>query len=464
MGLVLVGISYRTAPVELRERLAIPASELPGLLKSLAGTARLEECLVLSTCNRVEVLARTPGEGLGPRKSNGAGGPAEAAAASGLGAIEAFLAARFDVDPSTLGTHCYRLGEREAVAHLFRVASGLDSMVLGEPQILGQVKTAYGVAREAGTLGPELESLLQRTFSVAKRVRTETAIARSPVSIASAAVEMACQIFGELSGHSVLLLGVGKMSQLAAQHLQAHGASPVLVATRTVAHAVEMAERIGGEPIPFEAVPDALGRVDIVLASTGAPHAVIRREHVERAMPLRRNRPLFFIDIAVPRDVEATVNALENVFLYDIDDLLEVVETNRASRQHEATAAEALVAQECDLFLRRRREAGAGPMIAAILQRAEEIRSAEVQRLRGRMGPLTERQEEQIESLTRSLISKMLHRPIREIKKAVEERGDFEAAEMARRLFDAAESRPPEDVTAEDAEESDASGRAKGKG
>jgi len=445
MGLVLLGVSHRTAPVEVREKLAIPPAELPDLLKSLASAARLEECYVLSTCNRVEVLARTSGEPAKGLPGNGHAGSAASASSAAVSAIETFLAGRFGVAPAELEEHCYRLGEREAVKHLFRVASGLDSMVLGEPQILGQVKSAYAVARDAGTLGPELEALFQRAFSAAKRVRTETAIARSSVSIASAAVEMACQIFGELPGHPVLLLGVGKMSQLAAQHLQAHGAAPVLVATRTMAHAVEMAERIGGEPIPFEEVHAALGRVDIVLASTAAPHPVVRRGDVEAAMRVRRNRPLFLIDIAVPRDVEPEVNRIENVFLYNIDDLHEVVEQHRANRQQEARAAEAIVHQECEGFLRRRREAGAGPVIAAILRRAEDIRAAEVRRSRGRMGPLTDKQEEQIESLTRSLINKMLHRPIQEIKKAVEERGDIEAAEMARRLFDVSEASEEED-------------------
>jgi len=440
VALVLLGLNHRSAPVAMRERLAIAPAELAPLLRSLSRQPGVRECYILSTCNRVEILACTPD-----------GAPAESLPLE-IFLAERFLAERFRVEPTELRRHLYSLRERDAVLHLFRVASGLDSMILGETQVLGQAKDAYMAARAAGTLGPVLETLLQRAFAAAKRVRTETGISRSTLSVANAAVELAEQIFGELTGRSVLLLGVGKMSQHAARHLASRGVSPVIVATRTLGHAVALAEKIGGVALPFDSVHETLAQVDILIASTAAPHAVIRREHAERAIRARRNRPLFIIDIAVPRDVEPEVNEIDNVYLYNIDDLEAVVEANRTGRQREARAAEAILQKECEAYFRRKSGASLGQTIGAILRRAEEMRSAEVQRLRRRLGPLTPGQEEQIEALTKSLMNKLLHRPIQEIKRAAQERGEPEAVEAARRYFELSGTFEPS-ATAAEAEE-----------
>jgi glutamyl-tRNA reductase len=418
LNLVLFGVNHSSAPVALREKIAIQAGHLPASLQELAQAVGVEECYILSTCNRVELVARTGGR------------------TSDHCPLERFLAGKFGIEESELKTFAYRLEERATITHLFRVASGLDSMILGEPQILGQVKEAYLAARGAGTLGSLLEPLMQRTFSVAKKVRTETGIARNAVSVATAAVEMAQQIFGDLADGSVLLLGVGKMAELAARHLVGNGVSHVVVSSRNFSHAVEMAEKFGGAAVGFDEFAGALTKADVVISSTAAPHAVIRRDMVEGVMKARRGRPLFLIDIAVPRDIQPEVNEIDNVYLYNIDDLQAVVDANREGRRREAEAAEEIVERESNAFIRRMRTAELGPTIAALRRRAEQIREGEIQRIRGRLGPLAPGQEEQIEALTRGLVNKLLHHPIQEIKRSVQERGEGGATDLARRLFD----------------------------
>ena len=317
MKFQLIGVNHKTAPVEVRERLAIPESRLPDALRRLAGHPGVEEGIILSTCNRVEMLTQTK---------------------NGAVDLRGFLGSYFQLDPSDYEPHLYEYHESEAVRHLFRVTSSLDSMVVGEPQILGQVKEAYATARAVGVVHSQLDLLLTRAFAVAKRVRTETAVGSSAVSVASVAVELAKKIFGSLQGKHVYLVGAGKMSELAARHLIAHGAESIFVANRTYDRAQQLAARFEGQAILFEQLYETCDRADIVITSTGAPHAIFRREHGELFLARRKNRPMFFIDIAVPRDVDPEMNRLDGIFVYDIDDLQQAVTSHVDDRKKKRSA------------------------------------------------------------------------------------------------------------------------------
>src|SRR5579871_1254808 len=332
MNFQLIGVNHNTAPVEVREKLAVPESRLPEATKLFAGHPGVEEGLILSTCNRVELLARTK---------------------NGSADLRGFLRYYFRMDPADFAPHLYERAGNDAIRHLFRVASSLDSMIVGEAQILGQVKEAYATARAVGAVHSQLDLLLTRAFAVAKRVRTETAVGSSSVSIASVAVELAKKIFGSLHGKHVYLVGAGKMSELAARHLQAHGAASIFVANRTYERAVQLAAKFNGEAIHFSEIYNTCDRADIVITSTGAPHAIFRREHGELFMSRRKNRPMFFIDIAVPRDVDAEMNKLDGIFVYDIDDLQQAVTAHVAGRRQEAERAEAIVDLEVERFQAR---------------------------------------------------------------------------------------------------------------
>src|SRR5689334_250913 len=299
MNFHVIGVNHNSAPLEVRERLAVPEAQLPDAIRSLVQQPGVDEGMVLSTCNRVEVVTSTK----------------QAADLRG------FLGSYFGLDAAALNGHIYEFQQREAVRHVFRVAASLDSMVVGEPQILGQVKEAYAVARGLGAVHSSLEALLSRAFAVAKRVRSETAIGSSSVSIASVAVQLAEKIFGSLEGKTVYLIGAGKMAELAARHLIAHGAGKIIISNRTHERAVQMAEGFGGEAVPFNEMYQAASHADIILTSTGATEPLFRRAQAEKLLKGRRNQPVFFIDIAVPRNVDPAINKLDGVFLYDVDDL-----------------------------------------------------------------------------------------------------------------------------------------------
>ena len=399
-SIVLIGINHKTAPIELRERVAISRDELPDATRALAALPGVTECMIVSTCNRVEMLA---------------------AVESPETDIAGFLHSHFSIDPAVLAPHIYEHRDQMAVRHLFRVASSLDSMVVGEPQILGQVKDAFAVARESGTISSQLEHLLQSAFAAAKRVRTETAIGSNSVSIASVAVELARKIFGSLQGRTVFLVGAGKMSELAARHLVRQGAGAILVTNRTLERAQQLAEPFKGRVIPFDKLYDAATEADIIISSTGAPHPIFRREHGQAFMHRRRNRPMFFIDIAVPRDVEPAMNKLEGVFVYDIDDLQAVAASHMAERSAQATDAEALIAGEVERFHQRRRAVNVAPAILSLQQQAEEIRMNELKRAQAKLGILTAEQVAAVETLTRGLVNKFLHPPMQALKQAARE-------------------------------------------
>ncbi len=414
-ALVLLGINHTTAPLEVRERLAIAPGELAEATRALAAQPGIREALILSTCNRVELLTSAD--------------PAPAAATSA--ASVRFLHEFFAVPAGTLQPHLYEYREQDAVRHLFRVASSLDSLVVGEAQILGQVKESWSIAREVGSIAATLDPLLQRAFAVAKRVRTETEIGSSSVSVASVAVDLARKIFGTLEGKHVLIVGAGKMSELAVRHLIQSGASTILISNRTEARARALASDLDTalptQIIPFDQLHAQAHRADIVITSTGGGK-IFTRDDGRAFLERRRNRPMFFIDIAVPRDVDPGLNEVEGCFVYDIDDLQQVATTNQASRSREAAAAEAIVDREVERYGQRLRQLDAVPAIRALQQQTEELRQAELarteSRLRGAGMPLSPEQLAAIEALTRSLSAKLLHPQLAALRAGAEPQSD----------------------------------------
>nr|WP_184217561.1 glutamyl-tRNA reductase [Granulicella aggregans] len=403
-SLVLLGINHNTAPIEVRERLSVPLTRLADATRSLLHQPGIREGLILSTCNRIELL--TSQEAL-PSAPD----------------LPRFLEEYFSVPAVLLAPHLYEYREREAVRHLFRVASSLDSMVVGEPQILGQVKESYGVARQVGAVSSSLEGLLQRAFTVAKKVRSETEIGSSSVSIASVAVDLARKIFGTLEGKTVLLVGAGKMSSLAARHLIQQGASNILVTNRTKERAEALAAEFLGTSastavLPFDQLYSHADRADIVITSTGSDQKIFNRSHGQHFLERRRHRPMFFIDIAVPRDVDPAMNQVEGCFVYDIDDLQQVAQSNLADRGREAEAAESIVAKEVDRYQQRVQSLDAVPAILSLQQNAEAVRAAELAKSAKRLAGLTVEQQVAVDALTRSLTAKLLHPQIVAIRRA----------------------------------------------
>jgi glutamyl-tRNA reductase len=418
--LVLIGVNHTTAPIEVRERLSLSAARLPDAVRTLTQQPGIRECMIVSTCNRVEFLTyQEPGH------------------AEGNTNLLRFLHEYYAIPAHSVEPHLYEFRDREAIRHLFRVASSLDSMVVGEPQILGQVKDAYTSAREAGTVSTCLDPLLQRAFSVAKRVRSETQIGSNSVSVASVAVELARKIFGSLQGKTVLLVGAGKMSDLAARHLIQQGATSILVANRTHERAAiiagiiadQISSQIAANPnaiacttevVPFERLYQHASRADIIVTSTGAQGHIFSRANGQQFMDRRRHKPMFFIDIAVPRDVDPGVNEVEGCFVYDIDDLQQVAAAHLADRSRESAAAEKIVSAEVDKYNEHLQTREAVPAIVALQQNAEALRQAELARAAKRLGPLTPEQQAAIDALTKSLTAKLLHPQIVDLRKKSE--------------------------------------------
>ena len=413
--IVVVGLSHETAPVAVREALAFPKQDLGEALERVRKDAGLDEAMILSTCNRVEIYGRCQ--------------------ASSTQAVAGFLARYHGREPEEIEKHLYRLEGEPAVRHAFRVAASLDSMVLGESQILGQVKEAYQEAERARSLGAVLNSLRTRSIAAAKRARSETAIGRNAVSVSHVAVELATKIFGELDGRSVLLVGAGKMSELAARQMVRLGARASVLGGRTFEKAEQLAASLGGRAAPLESLRAELAHADVVISGTGAPGIVIEREDVEVAQALRHARPLFLIDIAVPRDIAPDAGQVKGVFLYDIDDLQKVSAANLLERRKEAAAAEAIVEQEVREFLEWRRSLEIVPLVAELRRRADEIRKAEIAKARHRLGPLTPEQESALEAATSAIVNKLLHAPTVRLKElAGHEQAD--QVGLVRRLFD----------------------------
>jgi len=412
--IVVVGLNHETAPVSVREALAFPKERLVEALERLRQEAGLGEAMILSTCNRVEIYGRSA-EPCGD-------------------AVAAFLARYHGRAASEIEAHLYRLEGEAAVRHAFRVAASLDSMVLGEPQILGQVREAYETAEKAGSLGSVLNALRNRSISAARRARSETAIGRNAVSVSHVAVELARKIFGELRDRSVLLVGAGKMSQVAARQMVQSGARASVLGGRTFEKAEQLAAALGGRAAPFESLRSELVRADIVISGTGAPGVVIGREDVEAAQAARRGRPLFLIDIAVPRDIAADAGRVSGVFLYDLDDIKHVAEANLRERKKEASAAEAILEQEIREFLDWRRSLEVVPVLVELRRRADEIRRAEIDKARRRLGPLTPEQESALEAATSAIVNKLLHGPTVHLKQMAGN-GQPEHVGLIRKLF-----------------------------
>ncbi|MBN2203395.1 MAG: glutamyl-tRNA reductase [Thermoleophilia bacterium] len=393
MLVVVVGISHATAPLELRERLALDGPAALGVARALQASGGACEAVALSTCNRTELYMY-----------------ARDSLAAGQAALE-LLAGRAGCSPAALAPSTYSHSGEAAIAHLFRVVASLDSMVLGEYQIVAQIREAYDSAREGGCTSVVFNRLFRHALEVGKRVRTETAIGEKPVSVSSAAVDLAEQVFGRLDDTTALIIGAGETGELTATHLRTRGVHDILVTNRTFAAAHDMERRVGGRAVPFEDLEGHLAAADIVISSTSAPHFVVTRERVQRAARRRRGRPLFFIDIAVPRDLDPAIADLDGAFLYDIDDLEHVVARNRAEREKEAVKAEAIVTEELTQVDAWLRTLEVVPTIATLREAVEQIRESELRRLGSRLADLDADQRAQVELLTSSIVNKILHLP-----------------------------------------------------
>ncbi len=415
--IAICGLSHRTAPVEVREKLALLPTAIPAALTELNHQTGVKESLILSTCNRVELALSLEDS------------------ASLNDALHHFLEKQSSISLAAADPYLYKLEGRDAVRHLFRVASSLDSMVVGEPQILGQLKDAYSLAKQMGTLNSHLDQLVTRAFYVAKRVRSETEIGASAVSVSYAAVELAREIFGNLSDSKVMLIGAGKMSELAARHLRNTGAKQIFVTNRTYDRAVDLAKLFNGTIVDFAAFKQALPSVDIIITSTGAREPILTVEDMKTVMKARRNKPVFIVDIAVPRNVEAAVNTLDNVFLYDIDDLQKVVERNVRGRVEAAEHAARIIEEEVQWLESRMREREVSPAIISLQGRLEEIRASELERHRSKFGTLSQAQEDAMEALTRGIINKVAHGAIAELRRQGSQGDPTAALEVIRSVF-----------------------------
>lgn len=393
MSIVLVGVNHKSAPIEVRERLAFTEEACAAGLRTLVDGEIVREGLIVSTCNRVEVLAETASGQLNDTTQR----------------VIEFLSRADYLPRSFFETHLYKHTDDMAVRHLFRVTSSLDSMVVGEPQVLGQVRRAYSIALEAGTAGRTLNRLVHHAFRVAKRVRTETGIGSNAVSISYMAVELGKKIFGSLQGQTALLVGAGEMAELSARHLVKAGVSRVLLANRTVEPAQQLARELGAEVVNFDRLSTYLAEADIVICSTAAEHYVITEQMAREALAKRRNRPAFFIDISVPRNIDPAIGKIPDVFVFDIDDLESVVSSNIREREREAERAELIVESEIMQFQQALRALDIGPTIGALRQKLHDIARLELTRQRSRLGDLSKEQENAIEALLLSTVNKISH-------------------------------------------------------
>ena len=400
MNIVVVGLSHKTANVEIREKLAFSPIKMEKPLGALLAIDGITEGVIVSTCNRVEIYVTTRD------------------IAGGIARVKRFLADYHNFPLDTLEQHVYSLHGEDAIRHVFRVASSLDSMVVGEPQILGQIKTSYGYAAEYRSSGIILNRFLHKAFSVAKRVRTETKIASSAVSVAFAAVELAKKIFNDLSDKTVMLIGAGEMCELAAKHFLNSGVRGLMVTNRTFERAEKLADEFDGKAVRFDDLFDQLHKADIILSSTGAPHTIIGAGDLEEVMRRRRQKPMFFIDIAIPRDIDPAVNDVENVYLFTVDDLQEVVASNLQQRKEEANKAEEIVNEEIGQFFKWLSSLEVTPTIVALRNKFDEIRRAELEKTLAGWKDIPPDGQKRLEALTNAIMNKLLHPPTALIKQA----------------------------------------------
>jgi glutamyl-tRNA reductase len=435
MHLFLLGVSHKTAPVDLRERLDFSSRDVGAAVEALATRSSAIESVVLSTCNRSEIYV------------------ASAAPDRARGDIVEFLAQYHELPADTFTPHLFSFQDADAARHLFRVAAGLDSLVVGEPQILGQVKDAFQAASTRRCTGPVLTKLFHWSFGVGKRVRSETALGEGAVSISFAAVALARKIFGRLNGRRVLVIGAGEISSLTAQHLRAHGVGEMGVTSRTAAHAEALAASVGGHVVPWNDFGAALATADIVVTATGSQRPILTRAHVE-AVRGRRRSPLFIIDVAVPRDVEPAVGDIEQVFLYNVDDLQTVVQENISRRASEIDRAESIVTEEVSKFTAWQRSRGAIPTVVALRQRFEAIRRAELERLEGKLAGLPPESRALFDQVSRLIVEKLLLEPTEQLKALPDEETQVAYTEAVNRLFGLrADGEPQADAGSADAAE-----------
>ena len=417
VNLILVGVNHKTTPVEIREKLAFTKGKIEESVDHLFNFPDIIEHTILSTCNRVEIYARANSQD------------------SAIKSIKQFICDFHQLSLVELEDHFYSYSNKEAVEHLFRVSSSLDSMILGEAQILGQVKEAYSLARDLRSTGLVLNQLFEKAFSIAKKVREETGIAERSVSISSAAVELAQKIFDDLENHTVMLVGTGEMAELAAKHLISYGVKTVYVTSRTYERAANLARMLNGSALDFEAFKNELHRADIVITSTSAPNFIIKKEIVEKAIHERKNKPIFFIDIAVPRDIEPDVNDLENVYLYDIDDLQVVVSANIKEREKEAKNAMNFISQEVTKFNNWVGALDAVPTIVEIRKKAENIRKQEIEKTLKKISHLSEDDKQLLRQMSSSMINKILHKPTIKLKQKTQSEDGHVYLKAIRHLF-----------------------------
>jgi len=400
MTLLTLGINHKTAPVAVREKVAFAPDSLPAQLRQAIGGLGIEEIAILSTCNRTELYFTA--DDTDPVR------------------LLAWLQDIHNVELEQLQSCHYTLADEQAVQHIMRVASGLDSLILGEPQILGQMKSAYAVAQEAGTIGPELDRLFRQTFTVAKQVRTNTAIGENPVSVAYAAVNLAQRIFADLSKSRALLVGAGETIDLVARHLVDAGVSDITVANRTLERAEALAEQFGAKAILLSEIPDELHKADIVIASTASPLPILGKGAVERALKKRKHDPMFMVDIAVPRDIEAEVEELNDVYLYTVDDLKDIIEENVRQREHAAKDAEEIIEAGSADFMRQLRTLDAVNTLKAFRQHAEHIRDQELEKAIKRLNKGDDA-EAVVKTLANMLTNKLIHQPTVQMREASSE-------------------------------------------
>jgi glutamyl-tRNA reductase len=415
--LLLLGVSHRTAPVDLRERLDFSSRDVGAAVEALAARSSAAESVVLSTCNRSEIYVASTAPGRAREE------------------IIQFLTEYHQLPPEAFTPHLFSLHDATAAKHLFRVAAGLDSLVVGEPQILGQVKDAYQVASERRCTGPILSKLFHWSFGVGKRVRTETALGEGAVSISFAAVALARKIFGRLSGRRVLVVGAGEISSLTAQHLRSHGVGEMVITSRTAAHAEALAGDVGGRAVPWDDLSSAIRAADIVVTATGSQRPIINRAMVEPVTGRRRRDPLFIIDVAVPRDVETSVGDIEQVFLYNVDDLQMIVQENLSRRTAEIDRAESIVAEEVAKFTAWQRSRGAIPTVVALRERFDAIRRSELQRLESKLAGLPPETRALFDQVTRLITEKLLLEPTEQLKALPDEETQVAYTEAVNRLF-----------------------------
>lgn len=418
MNILVIGLSHKTAPVEIREKISFSEKALPDALHKLRQYPSVKEGAILSTCNRVEVYSVVKD------------------LEDGTAQVKKFFSDFHDsVNPKEITPHLYVYSAEDAVRHIFRVASSLDSMVVGEPQILGQIKDAFEYSLSNEATGVILNRLFKKAISVAKMIRTETGIAESAVSVSYTAVELAKKIFEHLEDKAVMLVGAGEMSELAAKHLKNNGVKNVMVSTRTYQRAIKLAKEFNGKATKFEDFPSEMVNADIVICSTGAPHYLIRYDMVEQIIHQRRNRPVFFIDISVPRNIDPDINKIDNVYLYDIDDLQSVVEANRKEREKEGEKAEEIIRAEVSTFSNWFKTLEVVPTIVALKEKMEDIRKAELEKTISKLKNVTNEEKKSIENMASAIVNKIIHTPLIALKQETNSDDGALYIETIRKLF-----------------------------